>query len=324
MIKFLKLFFAKYLEWRKINASLDLNRRLHYQGGFVSWIPAIATVGSALLGSNASSNAAQTQANAGALASQQQMDMFNIINAQQAPYRQAGQNALSQLGQMTGPGGSFVTPFTAADLQSNLAPNYQFQLGQGLGAVNNQVNSTGGLVSGNSLKAINDYAQNFAGNAYQQAFNNYNAQQSNIFNRLSSIAGLGQTSNQTTAAAGQNAAGLAGQFGTSAAAAQAAGQIGQANAISSGLQGLGGLYAGGMLPSFSDRRAKENIIKIGETVYGLGLYVFNYVFDKSHKQWCGVMADEVEKIMPCAVIKGKGSEYDRVCYDMLGIEMVEI
>ena len=121
------------------------------------------------------------------------------------------------------------------DLKTNLAPNYQFQLDQGIGATKNLANASGGLLSGNTLKGINDYAQNFAGNAYQQAFNNYNAQQTNIYNRLSNLAGLGQTANQTTANTGVQAVGNAGNYLTSGAAAQAAGTVGSANAINNGI-----------------------------------------------------------------------------------------
>lgn len=131
--------------------------------------------------------------------------------------------------------GQFTHQFDTTDLKNGLAPNYDFQLQQGLGATTNFANSTGGLVGGNTLKAVNDYAQNFAGSAYQQAFNNYNSQQTNIFNRLSNIAGLGQTANQTTATAGTQGAANAGSYLTSAGAAQAAGMVGGANAINNGI-----------------------------------------------------------------------------------------
>lgn len=203
---------------------------------------AAATVASAALSANASSNAANTAAGSSYLANQMQQQMFNTINAQQAPYRQAGYTALNQLGQLTGPGGYMSQPFTAADLNSYLAPNYQWQLGQGLGALNNQLNTTGGVNSGNTLKAIQDYAQNYAGNAYQNAFNNYQTQQGNIFNRLSDIAALGQGANQITAKTGTTTAANAGQAMQNAGQAAAAGQIGQANAISGGLNNLASLY----------------------------------------------------------------------------------
>jgi hypothetical protein len=125
--------------------------------------------------------------------------------------------------------------FNASDLNANLAPNYQFMLDQGLGSVRNAANATGGLVSGNALKGINDYAQNYAKNAYQDAFNNYNTNQTNIFNRLSSIAGLGQTATNNTGTFGANAANNASNYATSGAAAQAAGTIGSANALTGGI-----------------------------------------------------------------------------------------
>lgn len=192
-----------------------------------------------LLQYDAAGNAADQQANSARNALNAQMQMFNTINDQNQPWRQAGQGALDQIQSMNP---QFTHTFNADDLKSNLAPNYQFQLDQGLGALKNAGNLQTGLISGNTLKGINDYAQNFAGNSYQQAFNNYNAQQSNIFNRLSSIAGLGQTANQTTANAGTAAAGNAGNAMMAGGAAQAAGSIGQANAISGGLNNAASWY----------------------------------------------------------------------------------
>lgn len=213
------------------------------EGGFFSPEAAIIGGGSSILGSvlqyNAANHAANMQAGQAANATAAQMAMFNTINDQTAPWRQAGQNAL---GQIAGMNDQFTHQFNADDLKSNLAPNYQFQLEQGLGALKNASNLQTGLVSGNTLKGVNDYAQNFAGNSYQQAFNNYNAQQTNIFNRLSNIAGLGQTANQTSAGAGSAAAGNAGNAMLAAGAAQAAGQIGQGNAIAGGLNNAASWY----------------------------------------------------------------------------------
>ena len=192
--------------------------------------------------SSAAKDAAQTQADAGKYATDAQTSMFNTINNQQAPWRDAGGKAVTSLSDMTQPGGSLMHSFDANDLKSNLAPNYQFMLNQGLGATNNQASVSGGLVSGNALKGVNDYAQNYASNGYQDAFNNYNTNQNNIFNRLSNIAGLGQTANGQTAGAGTATAGNIGNIATSIAgnigsaqlyggAAQASGANGAAHAI---------------------------------------------------------------------------------------------
>jgi hypothetical protein len=205
-----------------------------------------AQLGTSALGSLASYYGAQQQANAANNAANAANANNAQIRADNAPWRAAGQTALNTIGDLMGTSGntgaanygSFNHQFNAADLNSNLAPNYQFQLQQGLGAATNAGNASG--FSGNTLKGINDYAQGYAGNAYQQAYNNYTGNQTNIYNRLSNLAGLGQTSNQITANAGTQNTQNAGNFSTSAAAAQAAGYVGAANSISNGVNNYAG------------------------------------------------------------------------------------
>lgn len=200
----------------------------------MSWVAA-AIAGSAVAGYVGSQQAASQQAAAANNATQAQLQMFNQQQQAQKPWQQAGQTALNQLTAGTQEGGQFNRPFTTADLYSNLAPNYQWQLSQGQGALQNQMNAAGGLVSGNAFKGMQDYTQNYAANAYQQAFNNYQAQQTNIYNRLANIAGLGQTS---TGQMGSMAAGMSPGIAGSMMGygnAQAAGTMGGANAIGQGL-----------------------------------------------------------------------------------------
>jgi hypothetical protein len=137
--------------------------------------------------------------------------------------------------------GAFNHEFDANDLNANLAPNYQFMLDQGMGQTRNAANSTQGVVSGNALQGLNTYAQNYAKNAYQDAFSNFQTNKTNIFNRLSALAGIGQTANSTTAQYGTAATSAANNYLTSGAAAQAAGTVGSANAISGTLSNLGDL-----------------------------------------------------------------------------------
>jgi len=73
----------------------------------------------------------------------------------------------------------------------------------------------------------------------------------------------------------------------------------------------------------SDRAAKKNIVRIGTHPLGIGLYLFDYKPEycaKSEQQGrqFGVMADEVESVMPLAVsVHSNG--YKLVNYAMLGI-----
>ena len=213
----------------------------------MAWIIGGAALLSGYMGSQASQNAADTQANAANNAASNQRNMWNMSNAQMQPWIQSGQTAVQQMNNMMGPGGSMNHMPTSSEIMSQFAPNYQFQLQQGMGQAGNMANATGGLVSGNAMQGLNSFAQNYAGNAYQNAFNNYNVGQSNIFNRLASIAGLGQTSAGQSMAGGNTAAANMGNFSTSAAAANAAGQVGSTNAWTGAINNLGSLaYLNGM------------------------------------------------------------------------------
>jgi hypothetical protein len=75
--------------------------------------------------------------------------------------------------------------------------------------------------------------------------------------------------------------------------------------------------AGGAMGMSSDRRLKQNIVRIGEHPAGFGLYLFEYKHSPRARQF-GVMADEVAQVMPEAVLVGPDG-YRSVRYDMLGI-----
>lgn len=81
--------------------------------------------------------------------------------------------------------------------------------------------------------------------------------------------------------------------------------------------GIGGLIGGTLGRIFaSDRRLKQNIKRIGTHLLGIGIYEFNYVWNKV--KHIGVMADEVKQVMPEAVVNING--FDAVNYSMLGGE----
>lgn len=110
--------------------------------------------------------------------------------------------------------------FTMSDYEAD--PGYQFRLDQGNKAINNSAASRGGLLSGATLKAIADYNSGAAsqeyGNAvnrfnvnranasdvYQNAYSRWNDQNNTIFNRLSSLSGMGQTAATNQAGYQQN------------------------------------------------------------------------------------------------------------------------
>jgi len=200
-----------------------------------------ALAGSAVLGYMGSQNqagaardAANTQLQGTLAAAQQQREMFDIQNKQQEPYREAGYGALNKINTMLP---QFTRTFTPEDLTANLAPNYEFMKQQGLGATAQGANVSSPGSNVDLAKTM--FAENYAKGGYQDALTNFRNQQTDIYNRLSNLAGIGQTaqgqSQNLGSATSTNLANLA----TGGANAIAGGQIGSANAQAAGLQGIG-------------------------------------------------------------------------------------
>jgi hypothetical protein len=203
---------------------------------------AAAIVGGSLIGSTISANgqrsAANTQADATRQAQTQVLEAGQRGAEQYAPYQALGQTGVNALNSQI----PYLTrQFTNADLNANLAPNYDFMLKQGQGATIANANVGGG---GSNVNLANQmFTQNYAQNAYQKAFENFQGQQTNIYNRLAGISGIGMQGATGAANAmigtGTNVAGLTSGLGN----AQAASQIGQANAYAGGINNVSNLAA---------------------------------------------------------------------------------
>jgi len=209
----------------------------------MSFITAAAIVGGttlvgSYLASNASKSAANTVANATTAGQQQMQGNLQALSPNYTPYMNLGQTGVNQLNAQLP---DLTQSFGPQQLQSNLAPNYQFMLNQGLGAQSQAMNVGGG---GSNINTANTkFAEDYASNAYQNAFNNYQTQQSNIFNRLASVAGIGSNAVSGLSNLATGTASNITQLGVGGAQATAAGITGSANAISSGIQGAGQAYS---------------------------------------------------------------------------------
>lgn len=195
----------------------------------------VGSVAGAYITSQGQKKAAQTQADAAARAQDQLLAAGQEAKEGYAPYTEAGKTALADIKSLSP---YFQNQFNNQDLNATLAPGYEFRLGQGQKANLQASNLTGGAVSGNALRSLQDYTQNFASGEYANAFNQYQTQRTNIYNQLSDIAKIGLTGQQGTANAilgtGTNIASVTSGLGN----AQAASQIGQANAYGGAAQGV--------------------------------------------------------------------------------------
>jgi hypothetical protein len=209
----------------------------------MSWsslIAAAASLGSAIIGSNAAKSASQQQSEALQQAAQTQSgatdaqlallrEMYQTTRADQAPWRDAGTNALAAMMQAAGP------TYTQS-------PGYDFRMSEGIRAIDNAATARGMLGSGARDKALLRFGQGLAADDYNT-----------WFNRLAGLAGTGQTATNATAASGQNfannAAAATGQGATNLANiygqqgnVAAAGTIGQANAYNNALKNALTIY----------------------------------------------------------------------------------
>jgi hypothetical protein len=191
------------------------------------WV-AGAVVGSSLIGANAASSAARTQANAANRAADISNEQYQQTRQDQMPWMQAGQRALGKL-----EAASDYTPFGMGQFTQD--PGYAFRLKEGQRALDASAAARGGLISGNALRAAQGYGQEMGSQEYQNAFNRYQIERNAKLAPLQSLAGVGQTTAQQLGQTGATNAANVGNYLTGGAAAQAAGQVGGANAITSGL-----------------------------------------------------------------------------------------
>ena len=219
-----------------------------------------ATVVSGYMSSQAQSKAAQTQADAAARAQSQLLAAGYEGAEKYEPWVVAGKTALSDIGANKD---YFQRQFGAADLNETMAPGYAFRLKQGQGANLQASNVSGGMVGGNALRSLQDYTQNFASGEYANAFNQYQAQRTNIYNQLSDIAKMGLTGATGQANAligtGTNVASVTSGLGN----AQAASQIAQGNIMGNTAQGLGNAAAYYAMNNMNQPQSYQNTMNSG-------------------------------------------------------------
>jgi hypothetical protein len=211
---------------------------------FEGWVAATAVVGGAVVGgvvsSSAAGKAADAQTAAAQMSTDEQRREFDATQANLKPFRDAGLSVLPELQSGTAPGGEFNRNFTLADFTKD--PGYQFRMDQGQQALERSAAAGGGLLSGGTGKALQQYGQDYASGEYSNTYNRFNNDQTTRFNRLSALAGTGQTATNTVATLGAQTSANIGENYVGAGNAKAAGYVGQANAVNNGISSLGDFY----------------------------------------------------------------------------------
>ena len=295
--------------------------------GWVAGAVVVAGVGSAYLQGEAAKSAAAQYANAANQGIQYSQGVYNDIQGMTSGQRSLGNQANTAIKSMLpgqyqqydaqgnpttlAQGSGYLTAQPTMNDLTTLMPNYKFGMEQGMGQFNAQNNAMGGAVSGNAIQGGQQFAQDYAGNSLQNAFNNYQSNRQNVASNLYNASNIGSTGIQTAANAGTGTASNVSNMLSSIGNANASATMGAANAQAGALNNVSNyamLY--GMMnktPSTSDIRTKENIEQIGWLPNGLPVYTYEYKDQfkndplAGHGQYVGVMAHEVEKIIPDAV-----------------------
>lgn len=222
----------------------------------------IGAAGSIIAGSkqsNAAKSAAQLQAEEAQKSLDFQKQQWDTQQHNEAPFLAAGTKAVNTLSDLTStPGQGLLTPWTDSFKpptaeEARATPGYKFQLQEGETALQNSAAANGGLLTGGTAKGIDQYAQGLADTTYQQtysnalqqyqtAYNTFQNNQTNTFNRLATQAGEGQTTAAQLGDQGQRASSNVadinmtagsqqGQSMNNAAYQTASGYVGAANAV---------------------------------------------------------------------------------------------
>lgn len=230
-------------------------------GALIGGLSAVGGIASAAIGSGAAKDAAHTQAKAAKNAAQAQLRMFNETSRLLSPFLNAGTKATYRLQNLTGTSkrnpnpltAPLTSPFRPTMEQLEQTPGYQFALDQGLKATQNSFAAQGLGQSGAAMKGASQFAEGLASTTYQQQFQNYLAQNQQIYNMLGGLGGLGESAGAKVGQMGMQAQSQANALTTSGAAAGAAGTIGAANALTGGISNaIGGVSQAAMLASLAN------------------------------------------------------------------------
>jgi hypothetical protein len=201
----------------------------------------------------------------------------------------------------------------------NAMTNFNNSKNQAYSNAANQSVLTGSQI-GSQMLNNNLAAVGAQGNLLNQQGVNYGQQASLAqlpYSQLSSLAGL-VPGNTGTAQSAANPANIAQAFQN-----QYQGQLngynastGASNSSKSGLFGLGAAAMPMMGQMMSDRRLKTDIEAVGPLKEGVNFYRYRYVWDEPGTVRHGVMADEVKRVDPQAVVRTP-SGFDAVNYDRL-------
>jgi len=199
------------------------------------------------------------------------------------------------------------------DINRNFQRNIMPSINTGAAMTNTSGGSRQGIAQGLAAGEANRQASDFVNQMQSQNWQNQMQNQLGAYGQMGGLQAQQNLSQQGAMGMAPDLAnlGFGAQYGDLSALSSLIGSptvLGGASQ-SSGTGGVGGSIGGmaAMMPFLSDRRAKENIKRVGKTDGGLPVYTYNY---KGHiGVHMGVMAQELEKVTPEAVHEINGLKH---------------
>jgi len=207
-----------------------------------------------LLGADAASSAAETQAAAGQQAIGAQERALAEQRQLMQPFVGAGTTALQRLVSGTAAGGEFAQPYQLGEalpalgtFKAEESEAQKFARDQALKAMQEQMQRGGQGLSTNAIVGAGDLAAKIGSQYEQQAFNQWLAQQQQQYERALQGRELALTEQQAQRSAQLSPLQYLASLGQAGAAGQASGIQQGASDIAQTMAGIGGVQAAGQL-----------------------------------------------------------------------------
>ena len=212
-------------------------------------IAGAGAIGGAVIGAKGAKKAAEVQVGGVEASIAEQRRQFDVALELGAPRREAETEALNALRGLLGLGGE--APDVSAFAET---PGFQFTRDEALQAVERQAAARGGVVSGNTLAALQNRAAGLAGQNFQSSF----------LNPITQLAtgGAGAQAGQNALVLGQNI----GQSIQTGAAARASGILGSTGAITGGLSNLNQAIQGTISNVLLQNLLQQNLPKATDPI----------------------------------------------------------
>lgn len=177
---------------------------------------------------------------------------YDQARGYQQPFYSQGTGALSEMSNLLGLGGTEAANEAISRFQTS--PGYQFQMEQGVGALDRSAAARGGLYSGAQGKALTEYGQGLANQEYN-----------NRISQLAGMAGMGQSAGNNLTSLAANQGQMGGQMAVNQGltAADLAAQRGQGISSLNINQGLtAGGYQGALADLLLGGNSQRNAIRL--------------------------------------------------------------